>query len=245
MSGGTLLFSGTDLASVCIVEDLSEFWSSAGFRGDLPVRAGVSGATAQRRPVSAQMRSGQVSVTDDALAATEDAVAAVKAILRIGRSQVATRRKVTGAGNLDTTQNVIVHGAAERWQGDGACTLILSVETLDGPWYGLSESIAAVGAVSIVGDSPTRAITATLSAGAVNPVVTNMNGYTFRYVGTVPAGGVLVDVRARTATGITGSVNLTSALKWSKDDPFQLDPGAQTLTVSAGTASFTYLPAYS
>ena len=49
-------------------------------------------------------------------------------------------------------------------------------------------------------------------------------------------------VLARKATGTAG--DLSSALKWSKDDPFQLDPGSQTLTVSAGTASFTYLPAY-
>jgi hypothetical protein len=119
------------------------------------------------------------------------------------------------------------------------------METIDGPWYGASEAIAAVGAVTIKGDSPTRKITATLSAGAVNPVVSNDNGYSFRLVDTVvPAGGVLVDVLARTATGITGSVPMSSALKWSKDDPFQLDPGAQTLAVSSGTASFTYSPAY-
>ena len=68
------------------------------------------------------------------------------------------------------------------------------------------------------------------------------NGYTFRYVGTVPSGGVVVDVVNRTA--MNGSTNVSSALKWSKDDPFQLDPGSQTLTVSAGTVSFTYYPAY-
>lgn len=241
---GTLLFSGTDLASVCAVEDLSDFWSSSDPRGDLPVYAGIPGATAQRRPVAAKLRTGQVKVSASSLAAAEDAVAAVKALLQIGRAQSATRRKVTGAGNLDTTQSVIVHGADERWSGPN-CRLILSVETIDGPWYGASQSIAAVGTVTIKGDSPTRAITATIAAGAVNPVVTNTtNGYTFRYVGTVPSGGLLVDVRARTATGITGSVNLSANLKWSKDDPFQLDPGSQTLTISTGTASFTYLPAY-
>ena len=131
MSTGTLLFSGTDLATVCIVEDLSEFWSSADVRGDLPVYAGTSGATAQRRPVASSVRSGQVSVVKDTLAAAEDGVAAVKALLRIGQAQTVTRRKVTGAGNLDTTQSVIVRTAAERWAGD-LCTLILAVETLDG-----------------------------------------------------------------------------------------------------------------
>lgn len=245
MSTGTLLLSGTDLASVCIVEDLSDFWSTSDLRGDLPVSAGVPGAAPLRRPVASKIRSGTVTTFEAAsLAAVEDAVASIKALLRINRSQVATRRKVTGTGNLDTTQTVIVRGAEERWVGNVSCTLILSVETCDGPWYAASESIAAVGTVTVKGDSPTRKITATLSAGAVDPVVSNSNGYSFRYVGTVPAGGVLVDVAARTATGITGSVPLSANLRWAKDDPFQLDPGSQILTVSTGSVSFTYLPAY-
>ena len=242
---GTLLFSGTDLASVCIVEDLSDFWSSSDVRGDLPVYAGASGAMATRRPVASKLCSGQVSVVDDTLAAIEDGVSAVKTLLREGIPQTVTRRKVTGSGNLDVTQTAIVRTAAERWQGSGACTLLIGVELCDGAWYGSSTAIAAVGAVTIKGDLPTRRITATIAAGAVNPVVTNTtNGYTFRYVGTVPAGGLLVDVATRRATGITGSVDLSANLKWSKGDPFQLDPGANTLTISTGTASFTYLPAY-
>lgn len=243
MSGGTLLFSGTDVASLCIIEDLSDFWSSSDVRGDLPEYAGTPGSTAQRRPVASKVRTGTVSVVGDTLAATEEGVAALKAVLKINRSQTATRRKVTGSGNLDTTQTVITRGAEERWQGNGLCTLILSVETIDGPWYGSSVAIAAAGTATVQGDSPTHRITATLSAGAASPVVTNAtNGYTFRYVGTVPSGGVVVDVVNRTA--MNGSTNVSSALKWSKDDPFQLDPGSQTLTVSAGTVSFTYYPAY-
>lgn len=244
MSTGALLFSGTDLATVCAVEDLSEFWSATDLRGDLPVYAGVPGATAQRRPPAAKVRTGQVKVSASSLAAAEDGVAAVKALLQIGRSQTVTRRKVTGSGNLDTTQSAIVHGADERWSGP-TCRLILSVETLDGPWYGASESISAVGTVTIKGDSPTRSITATLAAGAANPVVTNTtNGYTFRFVGTVPTGGVTVDLLRRKATRVSDSVDVSNSLKWSKDDPFQLDSGSQTLTISAGTASFTYSPAY-
>jgi hypothetical protein len=242
---GTLLFSGTDIASlVDIVEDLSDFWTGADVRGDLATYAGTSGATVIRRPIDTKVRSGQATVIAATLAATEDRVNALKAVLRPGRSQTVTRRKVTGSGNLDTAQTAIVRPAIEeRWLSDTACTLIFAVETLDGPWYGSSVSIAAAGTVTVTGDSSTRAITATLSAGAANPVVTNTtNGYTFRYVGTVPSGGVVVDVRARTA--MNGSTNVSSALKWSKDAPFQLDPGSQTITVSAGTVSFTYLPAY-
>lgn len=244
---GTLLFSGIDLATlVDVVEDLSDFWSGADPRGDLPTYAGTSGATAIRRPTDTKVRSAQVSMTDGAtLAATEDKIDALKAVLRPGQSQTVTRRKVTSAGNLDTTQTAIVRPAIEeRWLSPTACTLIFAVETLDGAWYGASESIAAAGSVTIKGDTSTRSITATLSAGAANPVVTNSNGYTFRYVGTVPTGGVSVDVKARKATKVSDSSDVSSALKWSKDAPFQLDPGSQTITVSAGTVSFTYLPAY-
>jgi hypothetical protein len=240
---GTLLFSGSDLASVARILDLSEFWSSADLRGDLPTSSGMDGATPLRRPVAAQVRTAQVSVSGSSAAATEAAVDAVKSLVKPNVAHTLTRRKVTASGLLDVTQSAITRGVAERWTTEYLCQLLISVETLDGPWYGASESIAAVGTVTIKGDSPTRKITATLSAGAVNPVVTNAsNGYTFRYVGTVPTGGVVVDVLARKATGTAG--DLSSALKWSKDDPFQLDPGAQTLAVSAGTASFTYYPAY-
>jgi hypothetical protein len=245
---GTLLFSGVDIATLAdVVEDLSEFWSGADSRGDLPTYAGVSGATAVRRPTDTKVRSGQVTMTDGAdLAETEDKVAAFKAALFPGKAQTVTRRKVTGSGNLDTTQTAIVRPAIEeRWLSDTTCTLIFAVETLDGPWYGSSQSIGAAGTTTVLGDTSTRSITATLSAGAVNPVVTNTsNGYTFRYVGTVPTGGVTVDVKARKATKVSDSSDVSSSLKWSKDAPFQLDPGSQTITVSAGTVSFTYLPAY-
>lgn len=246
MSERTLLLSGTDLASVCIIEDLSDFWSSSDPRGDLPVYAGASGAGAARRPMASKVRTGVVTTFEaSSLAVIEDGVADIKTLLQINRAQTATRRKVTGAGNLDATQTVIVRSAEERWVGNVSCTLILSVETLDGCWYGASESIAAAGTVTVKGDASTRSITATLAAGAVNPVVTNTtNGYTFRYVGTVPAGGVTVDVKAHNATKVSDSSDVSSALKWSKDAPFQLDPGSQTITVSAGTVSFTYLPAY-
>lgn len=242
---GTLLFGGTDLASACTIQDLSEFWSSADVRGDLPVYAGVPGASATRRPVAAQLRTAQVAVRGASGAGTEAAVAAVKALVKPGIAQTVTRRKLTTAGLLDATQTAITHGVAERWVTAYLCQLLIPVETLDGPWLGASQAIGAAGTVTIVGDSPTRAITATLSAGAASPVVANStNGYSFRYVGTVPTGGVTVDMRTRRATKVSDSSDVSSALKWSKDDPFQLDPGSQTITVSAGSVSFTYLPAY-
>lgn len=248
MSDGTLLFGATDLASLCTVEDLTDFWSSSDLRGDLSASAGVDGVTSSPRPVASKVCSGSVVVSGESRADTEDAVADLKAVLRTGASQTVTRRRIVSAGNLDTSQTAIVRNAEERWLGHYDCRLLLGVELLDGLWYGTSQNIAsAAGTQSIAGDTRTRKITATLSAGAVNPVITNTtegNGYSFRYVGTVPPGDVEVDVLTRRVTGLTGSVDLSGNLRWSKSDPFQLDPGDNTITVSSGTCALDYYPAY-
>lgn len=242
---GTLLFSGTDLATVCIVEDLSDFWSSTDLRGDLSTSPGVDGAEGAPRPWASKVCSGQVTVADDTLAAAEDAVAALKAVLRMGLSQTVTRRKVTGAGNLDATQTAIVRTTAERWIGDAACTLLLGVELLDGLWYGAEVAVAsAAGVQDIEGDLPTRRMTLTLAAGAARTVTNTTNGYWFTFSAAVPTGGVVIDVEARTAKAVTGGADYSRYLSWGKSHPFQLDAGANTITVSSGTASIDYQPAY-
>lgn len=116
-----------------------------------------------------------------------------------------------------------------------------------GFWYPSSATTIsnAAGTQTITGDEPTHKITATLSAAAASPVVTNStNGFSFRYVGTVPSGGVTVDVATRRATKVSDSSDVSSALKWAKASPFQLDPGSNVITVSAGTCALSYYPAY-
>lgn len=241
-----LLFSGVDLATVGSVEDLADFWSSADLQGDLVTYPGEDGAIAPPRQVPAQSRTAELTVFGDDLADTEAAVAAAKTLLRLGEQQILTRRKTTPAGNLDTTQRAVTRSIAERWLAPTACALLVTVETLDGAWYGVPVTLAAVaGTHNVAGDLRTTAIAVTLAAGAVNPQITNStNGYGFRWAGTVPAGGLLVDVRARTATAVTGGVNHSAALTWGKPQLLQLSPGSNTLTVSSGTASLTYRPAW-
>lgn len=114
-------------------------------------------------------------------------------------------------------------------------------------WYPSAATTisSAAGTQTISGDRPTRKMTATLSAAASSPVVTNStNGFSFRYVGTVPTGGVTVDIEARRATKVSDSSDVSSALKWAKAAPFQLDPGSNVITVSAGTCALSYYPAY-
>lgn len=242
---GTLLFSGTDLASLCIEEDLSDFWSSSDLRGDLIDYPATPGSVATDRPVSSKLCSGQVTIADDTLAAAEDAVAALKAVLREGIAQTVTRRKVTGAGNLDTAQTVIVRTAAERWLSSTACTVLIGAELLDGLWYGASTAISSIaGTQTIAGEARTYKMTLTLAAGGSRTVTNATNGFWFTFSATVPTGGVLVDVEKRTATATSGGADLSAYLSWGKAFPMALNPGSNTFTVSAGTASVTYQPAY-
>lgn len=245
---GTLLFDGTDLASLCIVEDLSDFWSTSDLRGDLPVYAGTPGAVAISRPVAFKTCSGQLTIADDTLADIEDGVAAVKAVLDLGRSQTLTRRKITGSGNLDATQTAIVRSAEERWLGDAACTLLIGVDLLDGVWYGSAVPIgSAAGSQSIAGDAPTHRMTITLASGGPTRTITNTTtGHAFTYSATVPASGVLVDVEARTAVDLSTSpaTDVSQYLSWTKFYPMRFQPGTNVLTVSAGSASVSYQPAY-
>lgn len=114
-----------------------------------------------------------------------------------------------------------------------------------GPFYGPSTNIAsAAGTTSVKGDVRTRKMTLTLAAGAARTVTNTTNGHWFTFGTTVPTGGVLVDVLARTAKAITGGTDLSRYLSWGKVHPFQLEADSNTITVSAGSASIDYQPAY-
>lgn len=243
--GGTLLLSGTDLATVCVVRDLADFWSSADPRGDLSSFVGTDGVAALRRPTSSQVRTAQLDIVGDSVGDAEDLVADVKALLRVGTPQTGTRRKITSAGNLDASQTVVVRSAAERWVGKVNCTILASIETLDGLWYGSAVSISSVaGTQSIDGDVPTHKMTVTLAAGAARTVTNNTNGHWLTFGTTVPSGGVEIDVEARTAIAVTGDVDMSQYLSWGKTYPMRLDPGSNSIAVSAVSAAISYQPAY-
>lgn len=243
---GALLFSGTDLATLCVVEDLNDFWSSSDLRGDLTSYPGLDGGGANRRPVASKICSGQATVALSTPTAAEDAVAAVKTLLAVNVPQTATRRKITGSGTLDATQTVIVRNVSERWIGDNsACTLLFTTELLDGTWHGSSVLIASgAGTQTIVGDTRTYRMTLTLAAGGQRTVWNNTNGYYFQFWATVPSGGVLVDVEAQTATAITGGADMSQYLAWPKNLPFRLDPGSNVLVTDVASFAVDYQPAY-
>lgn len=183
----------------------------------------------------------------------DDTWAKIRALRRRtkpGKKVQLTRYMVGGESN--TLVSLLTYGRrigdTIAWPDENDQQAIVATDfRLLGFWYpSAATSISsAAGTQSIAGDRPTRKMTATLSAGAANPVVTNStNGYTFRYVGTVPTGGVAVDIEARRATKVSDSSDVSSALKWSKAAPFQLDAGSNTITVSAGTCALSYYPAY-
>jgi len=251
LKASTYLVDGVDLETtdVALTHDGNGLW--VGVAEDIGVAqyAGIDGGIVGGGVVPPFTHSTMFIIRGTGFADVWSKIVALRRRCKPRRTVTLTRRMPDPDGtdaNTDATTTARQQGAPRvDWAGGSAATVDIDWLITGGPWLGASVAIAAVGTVTIKGDLPTRAITATLSAGAVNPVITNTsNLYTFRYVGTVPTGGVLVDVRTRKATAITGSVDVSSALKWSKDAPFQLDPGSQTLTVSAGTASFTYLPAY-
>lgn len=250
LKASTYLVDGVDLevTGVALTHEGAGLWSGVSEDIGVAEYAGIDGGVPTGGVVRPFTHSTMYLVQAHGFDATWAAIRALRRRCKPRQTVMLTRRMPDPDGtdaNTDAATTARRQGAPRvEWINDSAATVDIDWLITGGPWLGASVAIAAVGAVSVKGDLPTRVITATLSGGAVNPVVANTNGYTFRYVGTVPSGGVLVDVLRRTATGITGSVDLSTALKWSKDAPFQFDPGSQTLTTSAGTASFTYLPAY-
>ena len=251
ITASAYLVDGVDLhvAGVDLLHDGSGLWDGLTEDVDVATAAGVAGGTVAGGVFSPYTLSTMYEITGANAAAVTAALVALRRRCKPGRTVTLTRRMPDPEGtdaNIDLTATARRIADRVVWVGkNNRAQVDIDWRIAGGPWQGASVSIPAVGTVTITGDVPTRSITATLAAGAADPVVTNTtNGYTFRYVGTVPTGGVTVDVKARKATKVSDSSDVSSALKWSKDAPFQLDPGSQTITVSAGTVSFTYLPAY-
>lgn len=248
LQASAYLVDGTDLAVAgCdLTHDGSGLWSGRSEDVSLSEQVGAEAdiVGGLYRPTS---HSTMYEIRGDGFDAVWAAVVALRRRCKPGRTVTLTRTMPdpdgTAANTSHTTQ-ARRQGDRVEWLGDSMALVDIDW-TVSRIWHGSSVSIGAVGAVTVKGDSPTRRITVTLAAGAVNPIVTNTtNGYTFRYVGTVPTGGVTVDVVNRRASKVSDSSDVSSAMRWSKGDLLVLDPGSNTLTISTGSASLAYLPAY-
>lgn len=137
-------------------------------------------------------------------------------------------------------------GDTVAWSDENDHQAVVATDfLLLGFWYPSSSTAiaSAAGTQSIDGDIRTRKMTVTLAAGSARTVTNTTNGYWFTYSGSVPS-SIVVDIEARTATLVSGSLDVSMYLSWGKTYPMQLEPGTNVLAVSSGAAAIAYYPAY-
>lgn len=252
----TLLVNGTDLAAMGCVTAPYEFpYNSAAQRGELPQYDGFDGVTyfdqpydAGLVPITVTLSPACSGVSGGTWNALNDAFRALRLLCRPDRQSTLVRRMEFSTGQEEHTAAAKLLDIVTTRPSPTVMQCLIEFTLLDGCWFGPTESIGSFsvsGVPTVKGDVRTLQITATLSAGAVNPTVMNVtNGYSFSYVGTVPTGGVSVDILNRRATKISDSSDLSANLRWSKVHPFRLEPGANIITVSSGSVALSYSPAY-
>lgn len=240
----TLLIDGTDLAAAArIVQVWEGVHVTPGNRGSGLVIPDRDGMVDFDRPFGANTLSlGLLLRGSSDVTGFNDAYRTLRRLVKPGRQVTLTRRQSFTTGTED-------HTAAARYldglnptlltPADGK--MVLNFTILDGLWYGASQSIGT-GAVTVLGDVRTHRMTVTLTGSGSTTVLSNSaNGMTFTYTGSKST-AVVIDVEAMTAT--QGVTDVSANLSWNGIFPFRLEPGAQTLSVSTGSAAISYRPAY-
>lgn len=252
----TLIVNGTDLATMGCVAAPYEFpYTSPPQRGDLPQYDGFDGVSYLDQPydvglvpLTIVLSPACSGLAGGSWTTLNDAFRALRLLCRPDRPSTLVRRMEFSSGQESHTAAAKLLDIVPARPSPTVMECLVEFTLLDGCWFGPTESIgsfAVSGVPTVKGDVRTLRILATLSAGAVNPVITNVtNDYTFRYVGTVPVGGVIVDTLNRRATKVSDSSDLSANLRWSKAHPFRLEAGANTITISSGSLAMTYSPAY-
>ena len=180
----------------------------------------------------------------------EDAWAKAVALRRRckpGRTITMTRQMPDPDGTAaNTSHTTTARRLTDRPEWLAKTGLVLDIDWLvNAPWYGAAVAISDIaGTHTVAGDTRTRRMTVTLAAGAARTITNTTNGFWFTYSGTVPTGGILVDVEAQTATVISSGLDVSVYLSFGKVVPMQLEAGANVFTVSSGAASISYQPAY-
>lgn len=252
----TLLVEGTDLSTLVCLEFPYEWpYIAPDQRGEFPTYPGIDGAANVDQPYGPLVLPVPMSLAPDDFCedgATEEEQFAnanlryrtLRRLCRPGQLITLKRRMSYPGGNEEHTARARMTSSTPSRQALQVMRAVVEFTLLE-LWYGPAVAIAvAAGTHTIDGDTRTHRMTITFAAGAARTLTNTTNGYWVSYDATVPTGGVIIDVEARTARALTGGADLSSHLHWAKTHPMRLDEGSNTLTLSAGAASISYQPAY-
>ena len=240
----TLLFDGTDIKSAGV--QTIEVWDGAlispaprGADQLIPFRDGeiYTAKAFEAHPVSIGL-----VLTPTSIMTLNDTLRTLRRLAAPDRTVSLTRRLSYTAGNEQQTCTARYLSGLDPalFQAMTNGRLVLTMRNLDGLWYGASTTIAA-GTSTVLGDVRTRKMTVTVSAGTAPTVTNATNGSAFTVTGST-ATPVVVDVLNQSATA-SGS-DCSSRVSWSGTWPLQLEAGSNTLTISSGTLSVAYFPAF-
>lgn len=239
----TLLVDGLELpSSVCLewpyewpyqaVEDAGEAITYPGLDGGLP-----GGSLYPPSVLAVPMTISTGDDCEDTLSAANARLLEVRAALKPGREVTLTKRlsRPEPDAPLDLTARARLVSMPTTRAAVDVFRAVAEFMLLDGVWYGPEVTIAPGAAVEVLGDTRTHRMTITLT-GATDVTLTNhTNGWSLTFAGT----DCIIE---------NESIAVTSGnpanLSWKKRLPFRLDPGPNNITVSAGSASIAYRPAY-
>lgn len=240
----TVLIDGVDisLAGVRIIEVWDGAHEVPGERGGPVPYPGRDGATDTDGAFDPYpLRLGLRLEGSSLLTGFNDVHRALKQLCKVGRVVTLTRRLSYSTGQEShTALGRYLSGLGPTLPTPAKGKLMLAFNVLDGVWHGPSATLGT-GAITALGDVRTHRMTITLSGGT-NPQLTNSGtGHSMTYTGSTST-PVVVDVEAMTAT--QGGADVSANLSWSRAMPFRLNPGSQNVSVSSGSASISYQPAY-
>lgn len=243
-----LLLDGVAMESLTECVEGPVTWPYQGFTqtGDFPTFPGVDGAVFIPQPYGTAVLPVQVTLRSPACSggsglAMQVALDELRAACKPDRAL--TLRRLWSDGHYEDAAGKFLNITPTRPLKNVMSCLVEF--TLFGLWYGPAQTITpGAGTHTVAGTTRTRRMTITLDAGTPRSIYNSTNGYVVSFHSTVPAGGVAIDVEGRSAHAISGGADMSSSLSWSKQFPFQLDPGANVLSSDGGTFSISYQPAY-